>query len=166
MDAFYASIEQRDFPEFRGLPLIVGGAERRGVVATCSYEARKFGVHSAQPMSVALRKCPDAIVVPPRMKVYASNSATIMDILGDYSPTIEPLSLDEAFMEMTGTEQLFGPPYEAAQAIKDSIREATQLTSSIGIASNKFLAKLASDLEKPDGITMIPFGSEAEFIAP
>ncbi len=166
MDAFYASIEERDHPEYRGKPLIVGGTSRRGVVATCNYVAREYGLHSAQPMSKALRLCPDAICVSPRIGYYSEISKTIMGILKDYSPTIEPLSLDEAFMDMTGTEELFGPPVEAAQAIKDSIREATQLTCSIGIAPNKFLAKFASDLDKPDGITVVPRGGEAEFIAP
>lgn len=166
MDAFYASIEEREHPDYKGKPLIVGGRDRRGVVATCNYVAREYGVHSAQPMSKALRLCPDAICVSPRIKLYAEISREIMEILGDYSPTIEPLSLDEAFMDMTGTEELFGPPVEAAQAIKDSIRAATELTCSIGIAGNKFLAKFASDLDKPDGISVIPRGAEAEFIAP
>ena len=166
MDAFYASVEQRDHPEYRGLPVIVGGSERRGVVSTCSYEARKFGVHSAQPMTQAMRLCPQAIIAKPRMSAYVEASEIVMGILSDFSPDIEPLSLDEAFLNMTGTEELFGPPREAAQAIKDAISAATELTCSVGIAPNKFLAKIASDLEKPDGITHIPHGEEREFIAP
>lgn len=167
MDAFYASIEQRDHPEMRGKPVIVGGTQRRGVVAAASYEVREFGVHSAMPMVRALKRCPDAIVVPPRMSIYAEDSAKLMAVLRDYSPHVEPLSLDEAFLEMTGTQKLFGPPREAAAAIKRDVAAATNgLTSSVGIAPNKFLAKLASDLDKPDGITLIPHGEERSFIAP
>lgn len=166
MDAFYASIEQRDRPELRGEPVIVGGSEKRGVVATCSYEARPYGVHSAQPMSEALRRCPDAIVVPLRMSYYSSISSTIMELLGDFSPEVEKLSLDEAFLDMTGAEELFGPPREMASKIRTAIEDETGLTASIGIAQNKFLAKLASDLNKPDGVARIPPGEGAETIAP
>jgi len=166
MDAFYASIEQRDRPELRGKPVIVGGSEERGVVATCSYEARPDGVHSAQPMAEALRKCPDAIVVPVRMSHYSEISSTVMEILRDFSPRVETLSLDEAFLDMTGAERLFGSPREMAAKIRSAIEEETNLTASIGIAKNKFLAKLASDLNKPDGVARIPPGEEAETIAP
>ena len=167
MDAFYASVEQRDNPELRGKPVIVGGTRRRGVVAAASYEVRQFGVHSAMPMTQALRRCPHAIVLPPRIDDYIEDSRKIMAVLGNYSPHVEPLSLDEAFIDMTGTRNLFGPPTEAAMAIKHDIAEATGgLTSSIGIAPNKFLAKLASDLDKPDGVTLIPHGEEESFIAP
>jgi len=166
MDAFYAAIEQRDDPELRGKPVIVGGSRRRGVVSTCSYEARQFGVHSAMPMARALRQCPQAMVVPVRMSAYSEVSRQVMEVLGTFSPTVEPLSLDEAFLDMTGSERLFGPPDAMARSIKDAIVGRTQLTASVGIAKNKFLAKLASDLEKPDGITWVPFGGEAEFIAP
>ena len=167
MDAFYASVEQRDDPEIRGKPVIVGGARRRGVVAAASYEVREFGVHSAMPMTQALRRCPHAVVLPPRIDQYAADSAKIMGVLAKYSPLVEPLSLDEAFLDMTGTRRLFGPPREVALAIKQAIAEATDgLTSSIGIAPNKFLAKLASDLDKPDGVTLIPHGEEASYIAP
>ncbi|MEZ4460789.1 MAG: DNA polymerase IV [bacterium] len=162
MDAFYASIEQRDFPEYRGKPVIVGGRAKRGVVATCSYEARKFGVHSAQPMTVALRKCPDAIVVTPRMSHYVAVSRQIMAILESYSPAIEPLSLDEAFMDMTGIHE---PAIDVARAIQAQVFADTQLTCSIGIGPNKFLAKFSSDLQKPNGITEVPLGKEAEFLA-
>ncbi|MFW5967991.1 MAG: DNA polymerase IV, partial [Persicimonas sp.] len=167
MDAFYASVEQRDDPDLRGKPVIVGGGKKRGVVAAASYEVREFGVHSAMPMSRALRRCPDAIVIRPRMDYYSSVSRQIMDVLHDYSPLVEPLSLDEAFLDMTGTERLFGPPRKAASAIKHDILEATDgLTCSIGIAANKFMAKLASDLDKPDGVTLIRPGTERETLAP
>lgn len=167
MDAFYASIEQRDDPSLKGKPVIVGGTRRRGVVAAASYEVREFGVHSAMPMTQALRKCPHAVVLTPRMETYVEASRTIMEVLGRYSPTVEPLSLDEAFLDMTGTQALFGPPREAAHSIKRDILEATNgLTSSVGIAPNKFLAKLASDLDKPDGVTLIAHGEERTRIAP
>jgi DNA polymerase-4 len=166
MDAFYASIEQRDNPALKGLPVIVGGPAKRGVVTTCSYEARVFGVHSAMPMGRAIRLCPKAVVVPGRMEVYQQVSEQIMAVLDEFSPTVEPLSLDEAFLDMTGCERLFGTPPAIAKAIKRRVLERTRLTSSIGIAANKFLAKLASDLDKPDGITWVPFGREKEFIAP
>lgn len=166
MDAFYASVEQRDRPELRGEPVLVGGSEERGVVAACSYEARPYEIHSAQPMAEALRRCPDATVVPPRMSYYSQISSEIMEILEDFSPRVEALSLDEAFLEMTGAEGLFGPPDEMASSIREAIADATELTASIGIAKNKFLAKLATDLGKPDGVTRVPRGREAEFIAP
>lgn len=166
MDAFYASIEQRERPELRGEPVIVGGSRERGVVATCSYEARPYGVHSAQPMSEALEKCPDAVVVEPRMSLYAEVSREIMEILGNYTPVVEKLSLDEAFLDMSGSRRLFGQPREMAAQIRADIQEETDLTASVGIAKNKFLAKLASDLDKPDGVTEIPRGSERDYIAP
>lgn len=162
MDAFYASVEQRDFPQLRGRPVIVGGRSKRGVVATCSYEARKFGVHSAQPMVVALRKCPDAVVVQPRMSHYVAVSRQIMAILEDYSPAIEPLSLDEAFLDLHGSPE---PAHTVAQTIQARVFAETELTCSIGVGPNKFLAKFSSDLNKPNGITVVPEGLEAEFIA-
>ena len=165
MDAFYAAIEQRDNPELRGKPVIVGGSQKRGVVSTCSYEAREYGVHSAMPGAKAARLCPDAIFVKVRMSHYASISQTIMGILGTFSPEDQQLSLDEAFLDMTGTERLFGTPMETAHKIKQTVFEQTQLTCSVGIATNKFLAKLASDLDKPDGITVIPPGEERSYIA-
>lgn len=165
MDAFYASIEQRDNPELRGKPVIVGGSQNRGVVATCSYEARPDGVHSAMPTRKALELCPEAIVVPVDMAHYSEVSRQIMEALGEFTPDIEKLSLDEAFLDMTGTERLFGPPDQMAAKIRGRIEEKTDLTASIGIASNKFLAKLASDENKPDGVTRIPHGREAETIA-
>jgi DNA polymerase IV len=167
MDAFYASVEQRDRPELRGQPVIVGGGKKRGVVAAASYEVREFGVHSAMPMARAMRLCPQAVVIRPRMAHYAEASQEIMAVLDDYSPLVEPLSLDEAFLDMTGTKGLFGEPLEAAGAIKADIAEATGgLSCSVGIAPNKFLAKLASDLDKPDGITFIVHGSERKTLAP
>lgn len=167
MDAFFASIEQRDNPDLKGKPVIVGGAQRRGVVAAASYEVRKFGVYSAMPIAQALRRCPQAIVIAPSIAKYAEESAKIMAVLRSYSPTVEPLSLDEAFLDMTGTQSLFGPPREAAASIQREIAEVTRgLTSSVGVAPNKFLAKIASDLNKPAGIALIAHGEEASAIAP
>lgn len=165
MDAFYASIEIRDNPRLQSRPVIVGTPGRRSVVTTCNYIAREFGVHSAQPMVRALKLCPNAVCIPPRIAYYRSVSRQIMDVFDAYSECIEPLSLDEAFLDMTDTAALVGPPVEAAQALKDAVREATELTCSVGIGPNKFLAKFASDLNKPDGLTVVPRGAEAEFIA-
>ncbi len=166
MDAFFAAIEQRDDPSLRGKALLVGGPKRRGVVSTASYEARPFGVGSAMPMTQALRLCPHAIVRPPRLAHYAEVSGQIMQVLDTFTPYVEALSLDEAFMDMSGSQRLFGEPNEMARSVKEAIFEATALTCSVGIAANKFLAKLASDLDKPDGITWIPFDDSASFIAP
>lgn len=166
MDAFYASVEQRDDPSLRGRPVVVGGAERRGVVAAASYEARRFGVHSAMPMARAMTLCPQAAVVRPRMSTYVEVSKTIMGVLRDFSPVVEPLSLDEAFLEMTGTEALFGDGQAAAVQIRAAVFGATRLTCSVGVAKNKFLAKIASALHKPDGLTVVPRGHEAAYIAP
>jgi DNA polymerase IV len=152
MDAFFASVEQRDRPELRGKPVLVGSRERRGVVAAASYEARRFGCRSAQPMAHALRLCPEAIVVPPRGSRYAQVSDAVFAILSHVTPTVEPLSIDEAFLDVTGTERLHGPPRAVAEGIRASIRSELSLTASVGIAPNKFLAKLASDLCKPDGV--------------
>jgi len=167
MDAFYAAIEQLDHPELRGRPLLVGGPTRRGVVATASYEARPFGVHSAMPMAVARRRCPQALVVPPNFERYQDVSAIVMEVFGRFSPRVEPLSLDEAFLDMTGAEGLFGPPEQAGRRLKDEVRAATGgLTVSVGIATVKFVAKVASDLRKPDGLTIVPPGTEREFLRP
>ncbi len=155
MDAFFASIEQLDRPELRGKPVLVGHAGPRGVVAAASYEARKFGCHSAQPMAVALRMCPRAVVVPGRGRRYQEVSQRVFSIFRDFSPLVEPISLDEAFLDLTGTRELFGDPVEAAEAIRRRIREETGLTASVGVAPNKFLAKLGSDENKPDGITVV-----------
>lgn len=166
MDAFYAAVEVHDRPDLAGRPLIVGGPLRRGVVSTASYEARRFGVRSAMPMSEALRRCPDAVVLPVRMARYQEVSRAIMAVFDRFSPLVEPLSLDEAFLDMTGTEGLFGPPPEAARRLKDAVRDAVGLTCSVGVAVNKFLAKVASEMDKPDGLTIVPFGGERAFLAP
>lgn len=156
MDAFYASVEQRDRPELKGKAVIVGGpAEARGVVSAASYEVRKFGVHSAMPTAQALRRCPHAILLPVRMKRYAEVSQQIQSIFEQYTPLVEPISLDEAFLDVTASMNLFGPAEQIGQTIKEQIRSQTQLTASVGVATNKFLAKLASDLEKPDGFVVI-----------
>lgn len=156
MDAFYAAIEQLDNPAYRGQPVIVGGDPRgRGVVSTCSYEAREFGVHSAMPLGEAFRRCPRGIFVPPRGHRYVEISRQIMNILAEYSPLMEPLSLDEAFLDLTGSEQIFGPAVEIARMIVRRIEAEVGLAASIGLAPNKFLAKLGSDLEKPLGFVVI-----------
>jgi DNA polymerase-4 len=155
MDAFFAAIEQLDNPALRGKPVLVGHDGPRGVVAAASYEAREWGCRSAQPMAVAKRNCPKAIIVPVRGSRYREVSAQLFDLLHEYTPAVEPLSVDEAFLDLTGTERLHGPPEVAARAIKHEIKQRLRLTASIGVAPNKFLAKLASDLEKPDGLTII-----------
>ena len=155
MDAFFAAIEQFDDPLLRGKPVLIGLDRPRGVVATASYEARTFGCHSAQPMAVARRLCPEAVVVPPHGGRYRQVSQQVFEIFHDFSPLVEPLSIDEAFLDLTGTDRLFGPPADVARAIKKRIHDQTGLTASVGLAPNKFLAKLASDLEKPDGLTVI-----------
>lgn len=156
MDAFYAAVEQRDRPELRGKPLIVGGTGRRGVVSTASYEARPFGVHSAMPSEEARRLCPQAIFLPPDFRRYEEASGRVMEVFGRFSPKVEPLSLDEAFLDMTGAEGLFGPPEEMGRLIKQAVLEATGgLTVSVGAAPCKFVAKVASDFRKPDGLTVV-----------
>jgi DNA polymerase IV len=167
MDAFYASVEQRDQPELRGMPVIVGADPRgRGVVAACSYEARRFGVHSAMPISKAYRLCPQGVYLPVDMDKYVRVSREVMAILADFSPLVEPVSVDEAFIDLTGTETLWGPPPEAVRRIKARIRSETGLTASAGLAANKFIAKVASELGKPDGLVVVPPGREPEFLAP
>lgn len=155
MDAFYASVEQHDNPELKGKPLIVGGTRGRGVVAAASYEVRRFGVHSAMPMSEALRRCPHAICIPPRMRRYQEVSKQIFAIFHEFTPLIEGLSLDEAFLDVSASIKLKGSPEEIAREIKRRIVATTGLTASIGLASNKLLAKIASDLRKPDGLVWI-----------
>src|SRR5512132_3296503 len=167
MDAFYASVEQRDRPELRGLPVIVGADPKgRGVVSACSYEARVYGVHSAMPISRAYRLCPHCVYLPVDMDRYARVSAEIMAILGEFSPLVEPVSVDEAFIDLTGTSTLWGPPPDAVLAIKTRIKRQTGLTASAGLAAHKFIAKVASDLRKPDGLVVVEPGREAEFLAP
>ena len=167
MDAFYASVEQRDRPELRGRPVIVGADPRgRGVVAASSYEARRFGVHSAMPIGRAARLCPDGVFLPVDMEKYARVSREIMAILAEFTPLLEPLSIDEAFLDVTKTRALFGDGEEQARRIKSRIRTAVGLAASVGVASNKFIAKVASDLEKPDGLVVVAPGGEADFLAP
>jgi DNA polymerase-4 len=163
MDAFYASVEERDRPELVGKPVIVGGTPQgRGVVAAANYAVRKFGVHSAMPTSTALRLCPQAILIPPRLNYYAEVSEQIREILYRYSPLIEPLSLDEAFVDVTGSEPLFGKSAEIGRRIQRDIQEGVRLAASVGVAPNKFLAKIASDLEKPNGFVVVdPAGVQA-----
>lgn len=155
MDAFYASIEQRDDPQLRGQPVIVGGSEGRGVVAAASYEVRQFGVHSAMPIRQALQRCPQAICIRPRMSHYAAVSAEIFDIFHELTPLVQGLSLDEAFLDVTASQTLLGNPIDMAKTIKHRIREQVGLTASVGVAPNKLVAKIASDLDKPDGLRVI-----------
>lgn len=166
MDAFYAAIEQRDFPELRGKPLIVGGDRVRGVVATASYEARPYGIHSAMPMAQALKLCPHAVVVPPRRERYVEVSRQIFAILRSFTPLVEPLSLDEAFLDVTASEQLFGSASNIARQVKARIHDETKLTASAGVASTKFIAKIASDLRKPDGLVEVSEDQVLEFLYP
>ncbi len=169
MDAFFASVEQHDNPVLRGKSVVVGSpADQRGVVAAASYEARKFGIHSAMPSGEATRRCPDVIFVRPRMKRYQEVSQQVFQIFEHFTPLVEPLSVDEAFLDVTGSEKLFGSGVEIGEQIRRTIREKTGLTASVGVAPNKFLAKLASDMDKPDGLTLVPFSREAivDFLAP
>lgn len=161
MDQFFAAIAVLDNPLLRGKPLLVGGSGSRGVVSTASYEARKFGCHSALPMSIARRRCPQAIVAKVPGARIRELSRKMFAVLDDFSPLVQPLSVDEAFLDMTGTDRLMGPASQVARELKDQIFRATGgLVASVGVAPNKFLAKLASDLEKPDGLTVIPHNAE------
>jgi DNA polymerase-4 len=167
MDAFYASVEQRDRPETRGRPVVVGADPRgRGVVSAASYEARRFGVHSAMPISRAFRLCPDGVFLPVDMDKYAAVSSEVMDVLAGFTPLVEPMSIDEAFLDVTASRALHGDGPAIAREIKAKIRGRVDLPASVGVASNKFVAKVASDLEKPDGLVVVPPGREAEFLAP
>jgi DNA polymerase-4 len=167
MDAFYASVEERENPSLVGLPVIVGGTvEGRGVVAAANYEARKFGVHSAMAAGRALRLCPQAVVIKPRLDFYAAISRQIREIFEQFTPLIEPLSLDEAFLDATGSEGIFGSSAEIGRQIKQRIRAELQLVASVGVAPNKFLAKIASDLKKPDGFVVVEPGEEQAFLDP
>ena len=157
MDAFYAAIEALDHPEWRGLPLVVGSPpDQRGVVATCSYEARRYGIHSAMPSRTAGKLCPQAVFVSPRMERYAEISAQIMTIFEEFTPLVEPLSLDEAFLDVSGVLRIWDDVVTIARELKERIKTRTGLTASVGIAPNKFLAKMASDMNKPDGLTVVP----------
>lgn len=165
MDAFYASVEQRDDPSLRGKPLAVGGDGPRGVLTTCSYEARKFGCRSAMPSVTAKRLCPQLIFRPPRFAVYTAISHQIRDIFLDYTPLVEPLSLDEAFLDVTEDLRGIGSATRIAELIRNRIKQETGLTASAGVSYNKFLAKLASDQNKPDGLCVIRPGEGAAFVA-
>jgi len=176
MDAFYAAVEQRDRPELRGKPVIVGadpkGGHGRGVVATASYEARRFGVGSAMPISQAWRACPHGIYVRPDMEKYSAVSRQVMDILRRFTDVVEPVSIDEAFLDVTGSRRLFAAPgatvtgEDIARALKGAVRDETGLTASVGVATSKMVAKVASDMRKPDGLVVVPPGTEAAFLAP
>ncbi|MBI9092136.1 MAG: DNA polymerase IV [Desulfobacterium sp.] len=164
MDAFFASIEQRDDPRLAGKPIVVGGHSRRSVVATASYEARRFGIRSAMPMFMALERCPHLIVVQSDKTKYAAESSRIMAIFNDFTPVVEPVSIDEAYLDVTGCERIFGPPHNIAMVIKERVKKETRLTCSIGGAHLRFLAKIASDVNKPDGIFIIEQDQVPEFI--
>jgi DNA polymerase-4 len=167
MDAFYASVEERERPELVGKPLIVGGTpDGRGVVAAANYEVRKYGVHSAMPTATALRLCPQATVIPPRLGYYAEVSEEIRAIFDHYTPLVEPLSLDEAFLDVTGSEPLFGTSVSIGRKIKQAIHDNLRLTASVGVAPNKFLAKIASDIEKPDGFVVVDEHWVQDFLDP
>jgi DNA polymerase-4 len=166
MDAFYAAVEVLDDPELEGKPVIVGGSKERGVVSSASYEARKFGVHSAQPIATAARLCPQGVFLPVRMWRYQEVSQQIFKIFQRFSPLVEPLSLDEAFLDVTGSTRLFGTPEEIAKKIREQVVEETGLTVSAGVAPSKFVAKIASDMQKPDGLTIVPEGKVEEFLQP
>lgn len=165
IDAFYASVEQRDRPELRGKPVIVGGHPTRGVVVAASYEARPFGVRSAMPMAQAVRRAPQAIVVPPRFEAYVEASERVFAIFESFTPLVEPLSLDEAFLDVGGSVRLFGPPAEIARRIRERIAAEVRLTASAGIAAVKFVAKIASDLAKPNGQLEVPADETVAFLA-
>ncbi len=170
MDAFYASIEVREDPELAGRPVVVGadprGGRGRGVVAAASYEARDYGIRSAMPISEAYRRCPGAAFLRPRGSLYAEVSRRIFDLLRRYTDLVEPLSIDEAFLDVTASQALFGDGVSIARAIKDEIQRKESLTASVGVATSKFIAKLASDLEKPDGLVVVEARTETEFLAP
>lgn len=166
MDAFFASVEQRDDPSLQGKPVIVCGKSRRSVVATASYEARAFGVHSAMPLSQAKRLCPHGCFIAPRFEAYREASDAIHQVMLHYADAYEPISLDEAFLDISGMGSQYPTLGAIGRAIKEEIRSAVHLTASVGIAPNKFLAKMASDMKKPDGLCIIPYGREREVLAP
>ncbi|HEX5586975.1 MAG TPA: DNA polymerase IV, partial [Acidimicrobiia bacterium] len=166
LDAFYASVEQRADPALRGRPVIVGGLGPRGVVAAASYEARAFGVHSALPMARARRLCPDGVFLAPRFDAYAEASQVVMAIFRSFTPLVEPIASDEAFLDVAGAARLHGSGVECATAIRARVRAETELTASVGVATTKLLAKLASDSAKPDGLLVIEPGTELAFLHP
>ena len=166
-DAFYTSVEQLDNPSLRGKPVVVGGSpETRGVVASASYEARRFGIRSAMPMRTAFQRCPQAVRVPPRFDRYSQVSRQVMAIFRDFSPQVEPLSLDEAYLDVTDSVSPSRSPRQIASELKARVQAELKLTISVGVATNKSIAKIASDMDKPDGLTVVPPGSEREFLAP
>ena len=164
IDAFFASVEQLDNPEYKGKPVIVGGQSERGVVSTCSYEARKFGVHSAMPILQAKKLCPSGIFLRCRMDRYHEKSKEVMAIFKDFTPEIKQISVDEAFLNMTGMEKIFGSPKNSALLLKKTIKEKTGLTVSVGCAQNKYIAKIASGRSKPDGLFVVKAGEEIDFM--
>jgi DNA polymerase IV len=165
LDAFYASVEQRDNPSLAGAPVIVGAAPgHRGVVSACSYEARRFGIHSAMPISQAYRRCPQGVYLPPRMERYAEVSRQVMEILAGYTPHLQQISVDEAFLDLTGTERLFGPAHETGRRLKREVKERTGLVVSVGIGPNRYLAKLATNAGKPDGLVEVRAGEAEAFL--
>lgn len=167
MDAFYAAVEQLDDPALRGRPILVGSDRGRGVVLTASYEARPFGVGSAMPMAQAKRKCPQALIVPPRFERYQEISKAVMDVFAGFSPHVEAISLDEAFLDMTGAQGIFGGPRDMGTKLKLAVREATGgLTVTVGLSSTKYVAKVASGHDKPDGLTVVPPDEAREWLAP
>ncbi len=170
MDAFFAAVEEREDPSLKGKPVVIGsdpkGGEGRGVVATANYEARKYGIGSAMPISVAWRRCPHAVYLRPRIKLYAEVSRDAFEVFAQFTDAIEPLGIDEAFLDVTASRRLFGTGPEVARRLKDAVRDATGLTASVGCAASKYVAKIASDLKKPDGLVVVPPGTEAEFLAP
>ncbi len=167
LDAFYASVEELEDPTLKGLPLVVGGdPDKRGVVSSCSYAARKYGVRSAMPMSLALRLCPQAVRLPGRHDLYGAYSRRVMAILAEYAPVVEQISIDEAFLDVTGCELLHGSAEVIARRIQERVRSDIGLPCSLGVASNKTVAKIATDSGKPNGLVVVPPGHEADFLAP
>lgn len=170
MDAFFASIEERDNPSLKGKPIVVGAdphrGNGRGVVSTCSYEARKYGIHSAMPISIAYKKCPKAVFLPVDIDKYSMVSGQIYEILYSFSPDLEPVSIDEAFLDITGSHHLFGTPVETCATIKAKIKDLTGLTASVGLAPTKMAAKIASDLDKPDGLVEVSEEGLLDFLRP
>jgi len=166
MDAFYAAVEQLDHPELRGKPVLIGPNSHRGVVLAASYEARPYGVGSAMPMGEARRRCPQAICVPPNLERYQEVSSKVMDVFADFSPYVEAISLDEAFLDMSGAEHIFGPPDEMAKKLKAAVYDATQLDISVGVSATKYVAKVASAHDKPNGLTIVPHEDAVAWLAP
>jgi len=166
MDAFYPAVEILDNPDLEGQPVIVGGSSRRGVVSSASYAARKFGIHSAQPIAKALKLCPHGVFLPVRMDRYREMSDRIFEIFKRFTPLVEPLSIDEAFLDITGTERLLGDPVHVAKKIKSTVFNETGLTVSAGVGPSKFVAKIASDMDKPDGLTVVSHDKINDFLDP